>query len=289
MPPGGLLIFPLFSWHHVSWDVEPDPVAMKNRIDDDLEAVSDHRLCKWPEHLYQPRSASSHVSVDGSEALAAWFAKLNEAALGRLGSKLPTAAELGREAPLRKLTEEETIAWYGGARPAGPQASYFATAASLKPRRRSIHEAFQIDAAALLELGMEPEERDPHRPFVISFSHFVPRRELIPEKRFLAHGGLIPKISGSDYLYKQIQRLQPDVHIFGHTHIPIDITLDGVRYVQWALGGPREQKDLTWLPAQGGMMCVFDATSENGESPQHWTTAGDHYARYEREPWRGAE
>jgi hypothetical protein len=26
------------------------------------------------------------------------------------------------------------------------------------------------------------------------------------------------------------------VHVFGHTHLPLELTLDGVRYTQWSLG-----------------------------------------------------
>lgn len=44
------------------------------------------------------------------------------------------------------------------------------------------------------------------------------------------------QVIGSDPLERQIRELGSDVHIFGHTHIPIDMTSDGVRYVQWPLG-----------------------------------------------------
>jgi hypothetical protein len=70
---------------------------------------------------------------------------------------------------------------------------------------------------------------------VISFSHFLPRQELIPEKRFMLEPQLA-KVSGSDPLEEQVRRLQPDLHLFGHTHIPIDLTLDGIRYIQWPMG-----------------------------------------------------
>lgn len=70
---------------------------------------------------------------------------------------------------------------------------------------------------------------------VISFSHFVPRVELSPEKRFLIDPKLAAVI-GSDPLEEQIRRLLPDLHLFGHTHIPIDLTIDGITYIQWPLG-----------------------------------------------------
>lgn len=48
--------------------------------------------------------------------------------------------------------------------------------------------------------------------------------------------GTYRQVIGSDPLERQIRELGSDVHIFGHTHIPIDMTSDGVRYVQWPLG-----------------------------------------------------
>lgn len=48
--------------------------------------------------------------------------------------------------------------------------------------------------------------------------------------------GTPQQVIGSDPLERQIRELGSDVHIFGHTHIPIDMTSDGVRYVQWPLG-----------------------------------------------------
>ena len=70
---------------------------------------------------------------------------------------------------------------------------------------------------------------------VISFSHFLPRQELCPEKRFLLEP-LLAKVIGSDFLEEQIRRLKPDLHLFGHTHIGIDLELEGIRYVQWPKG-----------------------------------------------------
>jgi Icc-related predicted phosphoesterase len=76
---------------------------------------------------------------------------------------------------------------------------------------------------------------------VISFSHFLPRNELIPEKSKLFYKAL-PKAVGSDYLRRRIDDLKPDIHIFGHTHFSYDCYLDNVRYVQWPLAYPKEQE-----------------------------------------------
>lgn len=75
-------------------------------------------------------------------------------------------------------------------------------------------------------------------PTVISFSHFVPRVELTPEKRFLLEPQL-SKVIGSVILEEQIRRLQSHLHLFGHTHIPMDMELEDIRYIQWPLGYSR--------------------------------------------------
>lgn len=66
---------------------------------------------------------------------------------------------------------------------------------------------------------------------VISFSHFVPRTELVPAVRWLYFKGL-PLVAGTTELDGQIRRIGSRVHVFGHTHIPADQEIAGVRYVQ---------------------------------------------------------
>jgi hypothetical protein len=63
---------------------------------------------------------------------------------------------------------------------------------------------------------------------VISFSHFLPRIELMPEKRFL-YLPTLSKAVGSDYLKRRVEQLRPDLHVFGHTHFGWDSTIDDVR------------------------------------------------------------
>ena len=60
------------------------------------------------------------------------------------------------------------------------------------------------------------------------------------------------QVIGSDPLERQIRELGSDVHIFGHTHIPIDMTSDGVRYVQWPLGELPRSANVVHPPCCGG-------------------------------------
>ncbi|XP_051133444.1 uncharacterized protein LOC127253066 isoform X2 [Andrographis paniculata] len=97
---------------------------------------------------------------------------------------------------------------------------------------------------------------------IISFSHFLPRQELCPEKRMLYYPNL-PKMIGSKYLESRIRAIHgaggrtTSCHVFGHTHFCWDAVLDGIRYVQAPLAYPRERRKKVnggedWLP-----LCLY--------------------------------
>jgi predicted phosphodiesterase len=88
----------------------------------------------------------------------------------------------------------------------------------------------------------EPRLRSYDGP-VISFSHFLPRRDLLPSTERLKFKGL-PKVAGCAALDAQIRRLKSGMHVFGHSHISCDRVIDGVRYIQNPLRYPRERHHL---------------------------------------------
>jgi hypothetical protein len=116
----------------------------------------------------------------------------------------------------------------------------------------------------------------------ITFSHFVPRQELLPEKRMLFHPNLA-KASGSTFIEARIRSLKPIAHVFGHTHFHWDSMIEGVRYVQRSIGYPEERKRRG--DAQGVMMpmLLFDPAHGGLTPPQpaYWS---DYYARTRRDP-----
>lgn len=64
-------------------------------------------------------------------------------------------------------------------------------------------------------------------PSLHGFHHFQACvQALLPEKRYLFYPNLA-KAAGSVPLAKRLQALQPDVHIFGHTHFSWDTHLHG--------------------------------------------------------------
>ena len=68
-------------------------------------------------------------------------------------------------------------------------------------------------------------------PDVITFSHFLPRKELpLPGLHDMA------KASGCLHIENQLRGAGSKMHVFGHTHINTQHKLDGVTYVQNAMG-----------------------------------------------------
>ena len=85
---------------------------------------------------------------------------------------------------------------------------------------------------------------------VFSFSHFVPRPELVPAVRWLRFKGL-PLVAGTAALDEQVRRVGAAVHVYGHTHIADDRVVDGVRYVQhWLRPDADELVKLVWPPEE---------------------------------------
>lgn len=126
------------------------------------------------------------------------------------------------------------------------------------------------------------EQKGIDGPVVVSFSHFLPHQELLPEKRWLRYPNLA-KACGSDYLAERLRVLKPECHVYGHTHFTQDQRLqDGTRYVQWPLGYPREHSRRRnggdgWKP-----LILWDV--KEGHSPQKSTYWSDFYRANERKP-----
>ncbi|XP_040383862.1 acyl-carrier-protein phosphodiesterase PptH-like [Oryza brachyantha] len=121
---------------------------------------------------------------------------------------------------------------------------------------------------------------------ILTFSHFVPRQELCPEKRMLYYPNL-PKVIGSDFLERRLRTIHDNTkdgaacHVFGHTHFCWDSVVDEIRYVQAPLAYPRERKRRMnggdgWLP-----FCIYRDGFNPEIYPALWS---DYYNKNRREP-----
>lgn len=76
---------------------------------------------------------------------------------------------------------------------------------------------------------------------VITYSHFLPRIDLMPGFIPCAHKLLYP-ILGSAQLEHELRRLNPHIHVYGHSHVNRHVKIDGVSYINNAFGYPRETR-----------------------------------------------
>jgi hypothetical protein len=135
--------------------------------------------------------------VFGSDGVAEWFDAANEQLMDAQGAwtALWRCASAGRQAtsaPAGAGTSGRTTAGGGGG---------------------------AADVSSPAAAGGQPAT-------ILSFSHFLPHQRLLPEKRFLSYPPLA-KAVGSTYLGRRLERLQPSLHVFGHSHFAWDMTLDG--------------------------------------------------------------
>lgn len=87
---------------------------------------------------------------------------------------------------------------------------------------------------------------------VISFSHFVPRIDLMPSYVSEKNRLLYP-VLGSTSLEEQIRRLRSSIHVYGHTHVNRKLALDDVLYINNAFGYPHE----TSITAKQ-LVCIYE-------------------------------
>jgi Icc-related predicted phosphoesterase len=87
---------------------------------------------------------------------------------------------------------------------------------------------------------------------IITFSHFLPRIDLMP--------GFIPNVKkvlypilGSAQLECQLRKLNPDIHVYGHSHVNRHVKIDGVSYINNAFGYPSET-----LITSKCLMCIHE-------------------------------
>ena len=87
---------------------------------------------------------------------------------------------------------------------------------------------------------------------VLSFSHFLPRRELMLRNGGPATGNApvrpprgfnFSRVAGSSGLERQLRRLGAVAHVYGHQHRNRRRAVDGVLYVSHCLGYPRERRE----------------------------------------------
>jgi predicted phosphodiesterase len=91
-----------------------------------------------------------------------------------------------------------------------------------------------------------------HNGTVISFSHFLPRRDLMPSSPRATYP--LDPVMGTTRLEDQIRTMRPSLHVYGHSHFNRRLNIDGITYINNALGYPHEAH-----MARRQLVCVHDA------------------------------
>ena len=76
---------------------------------------------------------------------------------------------------------------------------------------------------------------------VISFSHFLPHLGVMPAQ-IPEHRRRVYPVLGSNKLGEQLQKLKPDIHVYGHSHVNRDIELHNIRFINNAFAYPAEHR-----------------------------------------------
>jgi len=74
---------------------------------------------------------------------------------------------------------------------------------------------------------------------LISYSHFLPRLDLMPSYIPEKKRNVYP-VLGSNALGEQISKLNPDIHVYGHSHVNQMVEIDNTKYINNAFGYPSE-------------------------------------------------
>ena len=87
---------------------------------------------------------------------------------------------------------------------------------------------------------------------VITYSHFLPRIDLMPRYLPGAAQVLYP-ILGSTQTDLQLRALGSSLHVYGHSHVNREVKIDGVNYINNAFGYPSETRI-----ASKRLMCIHE-------------------------------
>lgn len=90
-------------------------------------------------------------------------------------------------------------------------------------------------------LAMNRYQRRSDDELIISFSHFLPRIDVMPDRIPLEKRFIYP-VLGSDALGEQVKALRPKVHVYGHSHVNRHVEIDGTVFVNNAYAYPSEAR-----------------------------------------------
>lgn len=100
---------------------------------------------------------------------------------------------------------------------------------------------FSARKVAVQFMAMNPPHQALPGERLITFSHFLPRIDLMPSFIPPESRTLYP-VLGSDLIERQLRAMSSSLHVYGHSHVNRNVVIDGVQYVNNAFGYPAETR-----------------------------------------------
>ncbi|HKV14684.1 MAG TPA: metallophosphoesterase [Reyranella sp.] len=119
-------------------------------------------------------------------------------------------------------------------------------------------------------LAMNEPLPAPRGRIVITFSHFLPRIDLMPERIPQRHRYLYP-VLGTALLERQLRQVGATIHVYGHSHVNRRLVVDGVTYINNAFGYPGEASI-----AAKRLLCIFEDGGPASGLETHARHAAEH-------------
>ncbi len=113
-------------------------------------------------------------------------------------------------------------------------------------------ENWEMSDVANFFLNKNSTSPQPNTPTRISFSHFLPRIDLMPAFIPSTLRYLYP-VLGSAMIEDQIRKLKPQIHIYGHSHVNRQAYIGEIQYINNAFGYPSERGI-----AKKELMCIYE-------------------------------
>lgn len=101
----------------------------------------------------------------------------------------------------------------------------------------------QMDDTEIAErfLSMNRHLKNDKKNMRITFSHYLPRIDIMPEYIPPSKRTIYP-VLGSYRLETVIRKIHPSIHVYGHSHVNRQVTIDGITYINNAYGYPHETR-----------------------------------------------
>jgi predicted phosphodiesterase len=108
------------------------------------------------------------------------------------------------------------------------------------------------EVAAYFDSLNDEHRVHPTADTTITFSHFLPRIDLMPRMIPLSKRVLYP-VLGTTRLERRLRQLGSNLHVYGHSHVNRSKRIDGVSYVNNAFGYPSED----WMTSRR-LVCIHE-------------------------------